>query len=318
MSFIRLILIGIVIGMANVIPGVSGGTLAVVFNIYDKFVNAITLNIKKLKANWRFIVPLLAGMASGVLIFSKLITILYTNFPVQTNYFFTGLILGSIPMLFVYMTKCEPGNKLGTVKKLSIILCAVIGLVLLLTFSYLEIKYGGGDKTAGMNADLPQWTVKLAGRIFFAGLVGAVAMIVPGISGSLLMLILGVYPIIMKSIPALFIPDQTFHALILLLPNGAGVLIGLLCGAQLVKYLLKKAPNHTYAVIFGLLCGSAINLFPGFGAITGVGMAFACLLCLFGGAAMAYFSTKLAPAEETPEEKESETTNGQNQNPAQI
>ena len=297
MNFIRLILIGIVIGMANVIPGVSGGTLAVVFNIYDKFVNAITLNIKKLRENWKFIVPLIFGMASGVLIFSKLITILYTNFPVQTNFFFTGLILGSIPMLFVFMTKTEDGEKLGAVNKFTIILCAVIGLVTLLTFSYLEVKYGAGDKTAGMTADLPEWTVKLAARIFFAGLVGAVAMIVPGISGSLLMLILGVYPIIMKSIPALFIPSQTFHALILLLPNGAGVLIGLLAGAQFVKYLLKKAPNHAYAVIFGLLCGSAINLFPGFSKITGVGMALACIICTAGGAAMAYFSTKLAPQE---------------------
>ena len=179
MHFIRLIAIGIVIGMANVIPGVSGGTLAVVFNIYDKFVNAITLNLKKLKANWRFVVPLLVGMASGVLIFSKLITVLYTNFPVQTNYFFTGLILGSIPMLFVYMTKTADGEKRGTGKTISIVVCALIGLALLLTFSYLEVIYGGGDKTAGMSADLPAWTVKLAARIFFAGLVGAVAMIVP-------------------------------------------------------------------------------------------------------------------------------------------
>lgn len=306
MNFLRLILIGIAIGMANVIPGVSGGTLAVVFNIYDKFVNAITLNLKKLRENWRFIVPLLSGMALGVLIFSKLITILYTNFPVQTNFFFTGLILGSIPMLFLYMAKSEDGQKMGFSKKITVILCAVAGLVLLLTFSYLEVKYGGGDKTGGMSADLPQWTVKLAGRIFFAGLVGAVAMIVPGISGSLLMLILGVYPIIMKSIPALFLPSESLHALILLLPNGAGVLIGLLCGAQLVRYLLKKVPNHTYAVIFGLLCGSAINIFPGVGSVHSPAQAIACTLCLLAGAAMAYFSTKLAPSEEKPEEKAEE------------
>ncbi len=305
MDFIRLLAIGIVIGMANVIPGVSGGTLAVVFNIYDKFVNAITLNLKKLKANWRFVLPLLTGMASGVLIFSKLITVLYTNFPVQTNYFFTGLILGSIPMLFAYMKKTPDGEKMSAGKIISIVFCALLGLVLLLTFSYLEVQYGGGDKTAGMTADLPEWTIPLAGRIFFAGLVGAVAMIVPGISGSLLMLILGVYPIVMKSIPALFLPSTFFHALILLLPNGIGVLIGLLSGAQLVKYLLKKAPNHTYAVIFGLLCGSAVNLFPGFTAVTGAGMAVACLLCLIGGVAMAYFSTKLAP-----EDKEESTSAG--------
>ncbi len=297
MDIIRLLLIGIVIGMANVIPGVSGGTLAVVFNIYDRFVNAITLNVKKLIQNRRFVVPLILGMATGVLLFSKLITVLYTNFPVQTNYFFTGLILGSIPMLFLYMTKNESGARMGAAKKISVAVCALSGLALLLLFSWLEVRYGGGDKTAGMTAALPAWNVKLASRIFFAGLVGAVAMIVPGISGSLLMLILGVYPIVMKSIPALFVPSEFFHALILLLPNGIGVLLGLLGGAQLVKYLLKRAPNHTYAVIFGLLCGSAVNLFPGFNAVHGAAMSAACAVCLVMGTALAYFSNKLAPEE---------------------
>ena len=93
MKMIQLLLIGIAIGMANVIPGVSGSTMAVVFNIYDRFVNAITLNVKKLWENRRFVIPVVGGMALGVLIFSKLITVLYEHFPVQTNYFFTGLIM---------------------------------------------------------------------------------------------------------------------------------------------------------------------------------------------------------------------------------
>ena len=102
-NIIRLFLIGISIGMANVIPGVSGGTLAVVFNVYDQFINAITFNLKKIWSNRRFVFPLLGGMAMGVLIFSKLISILYTHFPFQTNCFFTGLILGSIPLLYSLM-----------------------------------------------------------------------------------------------------------------------------------------------------------------------------------------------------------------------
>ena len=82
MRLFILFLKGIIIGMANVIPGVSGGTIAVVFNIYDEFVNAITLNVKKLWANKKFLIPLLGGMALGVLLFSKFVTILYENFPV--------------------------------------------------------------------------------------------------------------------------------------------------------------------------------------------------------------------------------------------
>lgn len=281
--------------MANVIPGVSGGTLAVVFNIYDRFVNAITYNVKKLWANKRFVGPLISGMALGVLLFSKLITVLYEHFPVQTNFFFTGLIIGSLPMIFASTVKTDEGKKLSAGKYTGIFICVAAGLSVLLFFSYLEGNFDGS--TPDMTSALPDFTFKLAMRIFIAGYIGAIAMVIPGISGSLLMLILGVYTIVMKSIPSLFIPSEFFHALSLLLPNGIGVLIGLICGAKLVAWLLKKAPNHTYAVILGLLLGSAVNLFPGFTSIQNAGQAIACLLCVIIGAAMAYFSGKLAPAD---------------------
>lgn len=282
--------------MANVIPGVSGGTLAVVFNIYDRFVNAITYNVKKLWANKRFVVPLIGGMALGVLLFSKLITVLYENFPVQTNYFFTGLIIGSLPMIFASTVKNEEGKKLSVGKSIGIFICVLAGLSALLFFSYLEGSFEGA--APDMSSALPELSVKLAMRIFIAGYIGAIAMVIPGISGSLLMLILGVYTIVMKSIPTLFVPSEFFHALFLLLPNGIGVLLGLICGAKLVAWLLKKAPNHTYAVILGLLLGSAVNLFPGFKSIQNAGQAIACVICLIIGAAMAYFSSKLAPESE--------------------
>lgn len=281
--------------MANVIPGVSGGTLAVVFNIYDRFVNAITYNVKKLWANKRFVGPLISGMALGVLLFSKLITVLYEHFPVQTNFFFTGLIIGSLPMIFASTVKTDEGKKLSAGKYIGIFICVAAGLSALLFFSYLEGSFDGS--TPDMTSALPDFTFKLAMRIFIAGYIGAIAMVIPGISGSLLMLILGVYTIVMKSIPSLFIPSEFFHALFLLLPNGIGVLIGLICGAKLVAWLLKKAPNHTYAVILGLLLGSAVNLFPGFASIQNAGQAIACLLCVIIGAAMAYFSGRLAPAD---------------------
>lgn len=293
MEILRLILIGIVIGMANVIPGVSGGTLAVVFNIYDKFINAITLNVKRIIANRKFVFPLLIGMAVGVLLFSKLITVLYGRFPIQTNFFFTGLILGSMPLIFKFMIKTETEEKLSVAKKIIIFICALAGLVALLFFSSLESNV---DKSQ-MISVLPPISVGLSAKIFFAGLIGAIAMIIPGISGSLLMLILGVYPIVMSSIPALFDSETMFHAFFLLLPNGIGVLLGLLIGAQIVKVLLRIAPNHTYAVIFGLLCGSAITLIPDFSVINGFLIGFTSFISLVSGMAMAYFSAKLAPEE---------------------
>ena len=296
MNMIQLLFIGIAIGMANVIPGVSGSTMAVVFNIYDRFVNAITLNIKKLIENRRFVIPVVGGMALGVLLFSKLITILYENFPVQTDYFFTGLIIGSLPMLFSFMTKKQDGQKFTAKKTISVAICALAGFAVLIGFGLLGSDV---DTAKEMSKSLPQWTFPLALHIFAAGFVGAIAMIIPGISGSLLMLIMGVYPIVMKSIPALFVPSQTLHAFFLLLPNGIGVLAGLLCGAWIVKTFLRIAPNQTYAVIFGLIAGSAIQLFPGIKGISGVLSGIACLLCVLTGIFLAYFSSKVTAKEET-------------------
>lgn len=298
MDLLALFLKGIAIGMVNVIPGVSGGTLAVVFGIYDKFVNAITFNVKSLWKNRRFVVPLVLGMLLGVLIFSKLIEFLYTHFPLQTNYFFTGLVIGSIPMLFTLMIKIYGNNdddiaaketKLSAGKITAVVICALAGLAVMLTFNYLEGKFNA-DTFAPI---MPEFTVRLAIRIFIAGLLGAVAMIVPGISGSLLMLMMGVYTIVITSIPALFSPDTFFHALILLLPNGVGVLLGLVCGAKLISWMLKKFPNQTYAVIFGLICGSIFAVFPGISGLNNAVTIISCILCVIAGAAGAYFSSKV-------------------------
>ena len=298
-SIIRFILIGIVIGMANVIPGVSGGTLAVVFNVYDQFIEAITFNVKKIWGNKKFVFPILGGMALGVLIFSKLISLLYTNFPFQTNCFFTGLIIGSIPLLYSLMMNGGQKKNEDTVAKkksagriIALVICAILGFALLLIFNYLEKVF---DKSAVENMILPDWTVKLAIRIFIAGFIGAIAMIVPGISGSLLMLMMGVYTIVITAIPALFVPDTAFHALILLLPNGAGVLIGLVSGAKAISWLLKKFPHQVYAVIFGLICGSIIVVFPGFAGFASVPGFISAVLCIIGGTALAFLSSKFEP-----------------------
>lgn len=305
MDMIWLFIRGIAIGMVNIIPGVSGGTLAVIFGIYDKFVNAITFNVKKLWQNKRFVVPLLCGMALGVLIFSKLIEVLYTKFPVQTNYFFTGLIIGSLPMLYSLMTKNykaqellpeaqtesseKPAQKLSAGIIASIVIFTLVGIAVVVVFTILQGKFD----VSSMESALPEVSAALLIRIFVAGVLGAVAMIIPGISGSLLMLMMGVYTIIVTSIPALFSPETSLHALILLLPNGAGVLIGLICGARLIGYLLKRFSNATYGCIFGLIVGSIYAVFPGFTCIQSVTVGIASVVALIFGTAMAFFSSKI-------------------------
>ncbi len=305
LNIIRLFFIGIAVGMANVIPGVSGGTLAVVFNVYDQFINAITFNVKNIWHNRRFVFPMLGGMALGVLIFSKLISLLYSNFPFQTNCFFTGLILGSIPLLYSLMIKggkkkeeevsdstTETAGSTTAGRIVSLVLCALAGFALIMVFFYLEKKF---DKGSIENMILPDWTVMLAIRIFAAGFIGAIAMIIPGISGSLLMLMMGVYTIIITAIPALFDSATFTKALFLLLPNGVGVLLGLLCGAKAISLLFKKLPHQTYAVIFGLICGSVFVIFPGWSGFTLPVSCITSVLCILAGAAMSFFSARFEP-----------------------
>lgn len=298
MNLFLLFLKGIAIGMVNIIPGVSGGTLAVVFGIYDKFVNAITLNFKKIWANKKFVFPLLSGMLLGILIFSKLIGILYTHFPFQTNYFFSGLVLGSLPMIFSLMIKKDEiksedeiskKNKLSTGEIISIVVCALIGFAVVLIFTILQTKYSKNITSEAM----PKITFGLEVRIFVAGILGAIAMIIPGISGSLLMLMMGVYTIVVPCIPALFEPSKFFHALFLLLPNGVGVIIGLLCGAKLISFLLKRFSNATYACIFGLIFGSFFAVFPGFPDFKNLILVLVCVICLAAGFSLAFFSSKI-------------------------
>ncbi|MBP5359013.1 MAG: DUF368 domain-containing protein [Treponema sp.] len=289
MEFIKLLLIGCAVGMGNVIPGVSGSTIAVVFGIYDRFINAITLNFKKLWANKKFVIPMVLGMLLGVLLFSKLVSYLYTHFPTQTNYAFTGLIIGSVPLLISLVTKQKGEGKKSFWYYFSLVICAAAGIALIYLFSILE---GSVDKNTPEFSVLPELSVGLALRIFIAGLLGAVAMIIPGISGSLLMLIMGVYPIVISAISVLLQPSTFVHACLLLLPNGIGVLLGLLLGAKLIGFMLKKAPGQSYAVILGLLLGSAVFMFPGFAGFTSAGVIAGSIIAFVGGILLAYFGSK--------------------------
>ena len=131
-----------ILGVANVIPGVSGGTMAVVFNIYDRLISVITLNVKKIVSEWKFILPLVAGIVLGVILFSKVITFLFQNYPVQTNWFFIGIILGSIPMILKRMLVAGKNGFQGAEKKavpVSAIVCGVVALGIMAIMTYANV-----------------------------------------------------------------------------------------------------------------------------------------------------------------------------------
>ena len=100
MKFLVNVLRGAIIGIANIIPGVSGGTMAVVMNIYDQLIGSISKFFRNFKKNLLFLIPILIGAGAGIFLFSLLLGSLLEKYPMPVNFFFLGLILGSIPMLY--------------------------------------------------------------------------------------------------------------------------------------------------------------------------------------------------------------------------
>ena len=267
METIKLFAIGIILGVANVIPGVSGGTMAVVFGIYNRLIDLISLNVKKIFSQWKFILPLGAGIVTGVLLFSKIITFLFNKFPIQTNWFFIGIILGSIPMIFTHWLNAKKQTPLPIQtplpqqtqqiqqmqqtpsKKIPIssIICCAISLAIMILMVIFKSEKPETQITPGFSL--------YNAIIMFVGLaIAAIAMIIPGISGSFIMLALGIYSTVIGAI-------DSFN-IYLLIPGALGAIAGLLCGAKLVRILMSKIPSQTYGIIFGLILGSVFVIFP--------------------------------------------------------
>lgn len=259
METIKLFAIGIILGVANVIPGVSGGTMAVVFGIYNRLIDLISLNVKKIFSQWKFILPLGAGLVTGVLLFSKIITFLFNKFPIQTNWFFIGIILGSIPMIFTHWLNAEKQTPLpeqteqaeqATKSKkipISSIICCAISLAIMILMVIFKSEKPETQITPGFSL--------YNAIVMFVGLaIAAIAMIIPGISGSFIMLALGIYSTVIGAI-------DSFN-IYLLIPGALGAIAGLLCGAKLVRILMSKIPSQTYGIIFGLILGSVFVIFP--------------------------------------------------------
>lgn len=255
---------GIVLGIANVIPGVSGGTMAVILGIYDKILACVS--IKRLRQNLFFILTVGAGAVLGILGFSKVVTYLYDHFFEQTCFAFIGLILGSIPMIF--------GRARGEKLRLSSVLAFLLALAAMLAISF--VREDGITQTIIMSLDVGTFC-----WLFFAGALSAFAMILPGISGSFVMLVLGCYATVIAAIS-----DFNF---VILLPVGLGILVGFVAGAKLVEHLLKRFPNETYSAILGLVVGSLFPLYPGLQASWGSVLS---ILIMMVFAAVAFFFSR--------------------------
>jgi putative membrane protein len=248
MEWLKLAGVGLILGITTVTPGVSVGTIAVVLNIYDRLIAVITLNIKKIAAEWKFWLPLGIGIVAGIMAFSKVITFVLERYPIPAYWFFIGVITGCIPQ--VYRRVRRPGSVLPSLP--SAISCLAALAVMAVTAAL---------KLAEESTVYTVLTPALFGMLAAGGALAAIAMIIPGISGTFLLLVIGLYRTCVQAVS-----DLNF---LLLVPVALGAGIGLFAGAALVRFLLEKAPRETYGAVLGLVAGSVIVLFPG-GAGSGV------------------------------------------------
>ena len=242
MKHIKTVFYGLIIGISNVIPGVSGGTMAVVFGIYEKLIAVVSLDIQAIKENFRFILLLGIGIVLGILGFSNIMNYLLLEHAVLTFYSFLGIILGSFPLII---------KKAGIKKvRLSEILAFLSTFLFMLLLSFVQPEGAG-------QMDVSQLTWLLAIGLFAASSVSTFTMILPGISGSMVLLAIGMY----QGVFGYAIGQFVFPHLLIVV---SGMFTGLILGAKIVKVLMEKFYTVTYAAIIGLLAGSLVPLFPGF------------------------------------------------------
>ncbi len=242
MKAILLLLKGFIMGIANIIPGVSGGTLAIILGIYEKLINILSCLWKNIKENLKFLIPLFLGMGIAIILGSYVIDWGLTNFPIATTMFFIGLVIGGIPFIYAKVHK-----------KYSIVNVCIFIIIAALV---ILVSLWSMDRVVSFE----KLDFLLIIRLFAVGMIAAGTMIIPGISGSLVLMNLGYYDNIIAAIKGLTDLSQLGHNICVLLPFGIGVIAGLIIIARIIRWLLKKFPVQSYFGILAFVIASIVSI----------------------------------------------------------
>ena len=241
------VLRGAVIGLANVIPGVSGGTMMVSMGIYDKLIYSINNLFKKFKECFKILLPYLLGMVVAIVIGAFTLKKAFADYPLPTNALFIGLILGSLPFILKEMK----GEKIGWQ--------GVLAFVLLFALVVFLKAVEANNVTA---VSLNFGTVLL---MLVLGAICSAAMVIPGVSGSMILKTLGYYePVVTEAIPNLIKGvthgdwSMALQNLGILLPFAIGIVAGIFGIAKLIEVLMKKWKGRTYCGILGMVLASPV------------------------------------------------------------
>jgi len=250
MKNIILIIKGFIMGIANIIPGVSGGTLALTLGIYENFIGTISHLFSNLKENVKFLLPIFIGMGLSILTMSNVISSSFDNYPIPTTLFFMGLVIGGIPML---LKKVKGTKELKDVKSYLIML-ATFALVMILAFS--EEIFGSGLQDVSFD----NMSILNYFGLSIVGIIAAGTMVIPGVSGSLVLMLLGYYIPVLNVIKELTHFENVIQNIFIAGFFGVGILLGIVLVAKLIEWLLKKYEVKTYFGVIGFIIASVIAI----------------------------------------------------------
>lgn len=256
---------GMLIGGTMLVPGVSGGTMAMLLGIYSRLISAVSSFRKDKKGNLLFLLVFALGGILGMLIFARPILFLIEKFPMPMLYFFLGAVAGGIPLIFkeAKLQKITLGA-VGYV----VLGALIMGVFALIPGESLAVPEGGG-----------------AFRLLLlvaAGFLAAIALVLPGLSVSYFLLLLGLYDATMEAIASL-----RFSFLI---PMGVGIILGIILTTKTLERAMEAHPKPTYLIILGFVLASAAEIFPG---IPSLGMLPICLVTVVLGFSGVYFLAKI-------------------------
>lgn len=244
MKFLLGCLKGIAIGSGAILPGISSGVFCVIFGIYEKLLDSILNFFSDIKKNFKFLFPIIIGVGFGIVLFGNLLNYFLCQFPIQTKSIFIGLILGSIPTL---LKQVNSKHSFKPIYWLFFLLAIFIGIACIFLENTLAIQ-----------------TVENVNFLYLVicGFFMSIGIVVPGVSSTIILMLLGVYSIYLSSVSTLYFP--------VLIPIAIGVIVGGLLFMKLTKFLLEHFYAPTFYCIIGFTVGSIFVLLPSFSSLVDV------------------------------------------------
>lgn len=244
---------GILIGAGCILPGISSGVLCVVFGLYEKLLDSILNFFSDIKKNSKFLLPIVLGAILGIILFSKILQFLLYKYPLQTKSIFIGLILGGVVLLVKDINRKE---KFCIKKFIYLIISLSIGFLMV----YLENKIGI------KNVENVNYIY-----LIFSGILMSIGIVVPGVSSTIILMLLGIYSLYLNSVSTLYLP--------VIIPIAIGVIIGSLIFMSIIKILLNKFYIQTMFSIIGFTIGSIFVLLPDINTSMEIIVMIICIVC---------------------------------------